>query len=155
MHFLSQSIYQKIQNACIAFIFFAGFTFFLLSLYFHNPFDNSITVHNTNEIQNICGFLGACVSDVLIQIFGVYSFLFICVFLYIGGCKIFDIKTSYIKICALVGLVFSLSIATPSKYNYNFGLFNHCSSHLKMFGGVFSLFFLYCLIYKKKKTNHF
>jgi S-DNA-T family DNA segregation ATPase FtsK/SpoIIIE len=66
--------------------------FILISVISYSSFDPSILNVNNYEVKNIGGYIGATVSDVLIQFFG-YNSILICIILISWAYKLFFVKS--------------------------------------------------------------
>ena len=65
--------------------------FVFISVISHSPFDPSINNLNSSEVTNLGGYVGANISDLLLQLFGYFS-LFICPVLISWSYKVFFTK---------------------------------------------------------------
>ena len=98
-------------------------TFLLLSLISYSPLDNCINVVNAEPISNICRKYGAIVSDLLLQYFGLSSWIIV-ITLYLWSVSIFakGHLHLYRKCFWMIISVLSFSIFTGFFSSYNFAM---------------------------------
>ena len=70
-------------------LLFAFATFNFLSLISYDVNDPCLNVISSSSVKNICGTIGAIYSDILIQFFGVSSYIFVFFFFYLASNIIF------------------------------------------------------------------
>ncbi len=111
--------------------------FILFSLLSYNANDSSINVADNEKIKNMCGSLGAVISDLLLQICGLSSCLLIlCLSIWSLGLLAYGyLSFLWIRIPALMLAICSLSTILCSFSKYNFAM--------QMLPGGYIGFFLY------------
>ena len=124
--------FNRIFNSTTAVLynaFLSGLSLFILiSLIFNNPNDPSLNVATAAHAKNILGFLGSYTSDLLLQNFGLISYLipiliFLRAFFYFQEIKKFSFKgliAIFISLSILASIV--STIKTPDTWEYsNYG----------------------------------
>jgi S-DNA-T family DNA segregation ATPase FtsK/SpoIIIE len=87
---------NKYNRVFVGFCFFVASIVFSLSIISYSPLDNSLSTVSAEAVRNWLGRPGAILSDLLIQIFGLYSFVIV-IALFIWGIRSLHDKIKYIK----------------------------------------------------------
>ena len=88
--------------------------FVFISVISHSPFDPSINNLNSSEVTNLGGYVGANISDLLLQLFGYFSLL-ICPVLISWSYKVFFTKK--MRLFALNLFLLPLMIIVASTFS--------------------------------------
>ncbi|MBI5741100.1 MAG: DNA translocase FtsK 4TM domain-containing protein [Nitrospirae bacterium] len=91
-----------------------------ISLFSHNPWDQSVFTHNTYELKNLLGRFGANVSDIFLQGLGFSSYIIPAVLLFYGIRKVLG-RTLPQRPYLFAGTLVILTISTASLFTMLFG----------------------------------
>ena len=121
----SEKVKRSIRESALWMLGALAFILWLALVTYHLDDPGIAQINNTNEINNAIGQVGAFISDLLFNLFGISAYLFVGMIFYYGWLLYVDLKNTdstaradlFLRVCGFLLLLVSSSALTTLHFS--------------------------------------